>query len=333
MKLRLRSTAMRTAWALGKRISAGTAHPIALMYHGVSRRPDICGLDAAAFEEQIKFLVRNFNIVRDMNVDAADAHGRSPVMLTFDDGLRNNAEVAAPILRKLGVPAHFFICRRNTEDEKPLWFTVLKMIERYYPARDITFRGRTFPMNTADERHATVRALEHILLAARPHPAAMYELLESELPPLASFLHPETFADEAAGMTLAQIRELAADPLFTAGAHTADHPLLTLCEPDEAHRQIQRGKEWLEEVCGRPVETFAYPGGVYNASDIRSCREVGFKFAYAVDMSLGIDARLEVLRTGVYYPSVSELGFKMRWGWAMKPLSQARHLAVFGRKG
>src|SRR5207237_9292973 len=43
------------------------------------------------------------------------------VALTFDDGLRNNVEVAYPMLRRLGLPATFFICPGLIEEARWLW--------------------------------------------------------------------------------------------------------------------------------------------------------------------------------------------------------------------
>ena len=43
-------------------------------------------------------------------IRAERRHARAQVALTFDDGLRNNVEVAYPLLHRLGLPATFFVC-------------------------------------------------------------------------------------------------------------------------------------------------------------------------------------------------------------------------------
>lgn len=69
-----------------------------------------CG--SAKFEAFCRFFLRHFQVVRFSEQIAAIRKGRSmggTLSITFDDGYRDNFEVAAPILRKLGLPATFFV--------------------------------------------------------------------------------------------------------------------------------------------------------------------------------------------------------------------------------
>src|SRR5678815_548439 len=69
-----------------------------LMYHGTPRR------DAEALERQLRLVSLAFPVVPLESLKERRA-GRARVALTFDDGLRNNVEVAYPILHKLGLTA------------------------------------------------------------------------------------------------------------------------------------------------------------------------------------------------------------------------------------
>ena len=171
--------------------------------------------------------------------------------LTFDDGFGNNAEVVAPILRKYRVPALFFVSSRHSTPGKYLWFSYLRALERRYPAERLRFRGTAFDM-TPRARSDSIQRLSTILLDLRPHPTAMYSAIETELPPLEEFVAESELQDCYAGMTPEQLAHLAAEPLFSIGAHTADHPFLSRCEAAERQRQIHSNREWLEAVC-RPA--------------------------------------------------------------------------------
>jgi peptidoglycan/xylan/chitin deacetylase (PgdA/CDA1 family) len=124
---------------------------------------------------------------------------------------------------------------------------------------------------------------------------------------------PEELNDRCAGMTAEQIGELAADPLFAIGAHTTDHACLTKCEAAEAERQIASNKQWIEQVTDRECEVIAYPNADYDETVIDICRRLGFNQGYAVNRSINYDERFEIQRTGIYAPSLKELGFKLRW--------------------
>lgn len=69
-----------------------------------------CG--SAKFEAFCRFFKEQFRIVP-LSEQVAACHGwkdmGGTLSITFDDGYRDNFEVAAPILRKLGLPATFFV--------------------------------------------------------------------------------------------------------------------------------------------------------------------------------------------------------------------------------
>ena len=69
-----------------------------------------CG--SAKFEAFCRFFSEQFRIVPLSQQVAACQAGKDmggTLSITFDDGYRDNHEVAAPILRKLGLPATFFV--------------------------------------------------------------------------------------------------------------------------------------------------------------------------------------------------------------------------------
>ena len=102
------------------------------------------------------------------------------------------------------------------------------------------------------------------------------------MPPLDEFVSARDVNDSYAGMTAEQVAELAANPLFSIGAHTVDHPFLTRCEPAEAAQQIERNRLWLEATCGQRCDSIAYPAGDYSAALLDVCRHAGFSRGYAV---------------------------------------------------
>jgi peptidoglycan/xylan/chitin deacetylase (PgdA/CDA1 family) len=290
--------------------------PLTLMYHGVPAKAGP-GVYAARFEEHVRFLKRHFQLLhaddlcRERPVDSPPA-----VVLTFDDSFRNNAEVVAPILRKHGVPALFFVCSRHAEMGKYLWFVYLKALRCCFKWTSFKLRGELMDMSPG-RRDATVDRLDRWLRELKPYPAAMYRVLEQELPPLAEFVPPEQRRDEFDGMLVEEVEELGADPLFTLGVHTIDHAFLPLCEHQEAVHQITANRDWLQSLSKKPCEYIAYPEGGYSRETLECCREAGLKRGFAVVPKLKVDERWEIPRLGIYSPSVDILGFKAVWGRAL----------------
>jgi peptidoglycan/xylan/chitin deacetylase (PgdA/CDA1 family) len=311
--------ALRASWKLPFIRGVTSRLPVVLLYHGTPPRKSGVSMPAEAFEQHIEFLSRHFECVPLGGRRKRRAFDRIQVAVTFDDGFRNNAAIAAPILRKYSVPATFFVCSRHAEPDRYLWFAYLEALEENFPGNGFSFRGRFMDMSPG-QRPMTMARLREWLLELTPHPAAMYTAIDGELPRLEDFISPEYLSDHYAGMTVEQMQELAADPLFTIGVHTADHPFLTKCQPDEAIRQLDTNRQWIERTVGVRCGIVAYPSGDYNDDVLGRCRALGFTEGYALTPRSGTRPELQVPRVGVYSPSLDVLGMKVQWGNALRAL-------------
>ncbi len=70
---------------------------------------------------------------------------------------------------------------------------------------------------------------------------------------------------------------------FEIGAHTISHLRLTSLPEARAFREIRDSKTWLEDVIGRPVESFCYPGGQFTPAHAREVEAAGFVGARTAD--------------------------------------------------
>jgi peptidoglycan/xylan/chitin deacetylase (PgdA/CDA1 family) len=80
-------------------------------------------------------------------------------------------------------------------------------------------------------------------------------------------------------LTLEQAQALAAGDLFEVGAHTVTHPCLSSQEANVQREEILQSKDCLEQFCGRPVTSFAYPYGRlrdYNGLTVSLLKKAGF---------------------------------------------------------
>jgi len=290
-----------------------SSSPIVLMYHGVPRQGRLQPLDCAAFERQIVFLKRNCAFIHAEQYALSRGSLRQPaVLLTFDDGFRNNAEVVAPILRRHNVPV-FFVASRHCTPGRYLWFTYLRMLKGFFPGSAVRLNGTSISLQGAD-RERGIQEVTRQLLKLKPHPRATYDAIESQLPTLESFVTAEILADEGQGMLPDQIRDLAQDPLFTVGAHTVDHPRLTRCESDEVARQLAHNKAWLESVTGKVCDQFSYPQADFDRSVLEQCRRLGFQQAFGTERITIVDDQFAIRRIGVYSRSLAPLGVKLWCG-------------------
>lgn len=99
----------------------------------------------------------------------------------------------------------------------------------------------------------------------------------------------------------AQMRELA--QAFEIGSHTHDHCFLSRLDDGQAQFQIAHGKSALEQILGRGVTGFCYPGGQYRPAHVKMVEAAGFDYARTIrNLHLGPgDGRFELATTCQFY--------------------------------
>jgi peptidoglycan/xylan/chitin deacetylase (PgdA/CDA1 family) len=231
-----------------------------LMFHGTPRSR------ARALERVLRYVRRHFDVVPLAQVarDAAsrDVRFRRQVAITFDDGLRNNVEVAYPILRRLGMPATFFVCPALIDARRWLWnHEARQRLKRLSgSASDIESIVQQMKALPLDRRHA----MEESIRARTP-----------DFAPTAVERHEFDLAgwDELRGL----------DPaVITLGSHTLTHPILTSLSPASLERELGESRRALERKLGRAVEQFAYPNGDFDDA-VLACARRHYPVAVTVE--------------------------------------------------
>lgn len=95
----------------GGRVNNYSDKYVVLTYHRVNNlKDDKVGVRTKDFENQIQYLHENCNIIRldDLN-DIKLSSDKPNVIITFDDGYKDNYTEAFPILKKYNLQATFFI--------------------------------------------------------------------------------------------------------------------------------------------------------------------------------------------------------------------------------
>ena len=258
-----------------------------LTYHRVLEHPDPLlpsEPDADRFAAQMAVLAAHCSVLPLPEAARRLQEGSLPpaaVCITFDDGYRNNLDVATPVLQRYGLPATVFVMQ-NAIESGIMWNDlVIEAVRRAPATMDLSMVGlgkvalrasaerapflsrvlEAFKYRSMRERWDGARELYHRIVAAPP-PRLM--LNESELRRLAQ-----------AGIDI--------------GGHTVNHPILVKLPEDEARREIGGGAEWLARVVGRRPVSFAYPNGRpgrdFGESHMRIARDAGFNLAVSTEWS------------------------------------------------
>jgi peptidoglycan/xylan/chitin deacetylase (PgdA/CDA1 family) len=243
------------------------------MYHGTLRR------DEHRLAAQLQYLHRHFQIVSLEHVVRNLAAGQAPrgheVVLTFDDGLLNNATVAYPILKHLRIPATFFVCPGLISTGQWLWTHEMRCrlgtlqaellpLARQLSCHDATVDGVVESMKTLgiDDRHAAEAAIRQATHSFCPTADGReaYDVMDWKT--LCS-LDPE---------------------LITIGSHTLTHPILPTLDAATIDFEMAESRRQLEQKLNRAARYFCYPNGSHHA---QSCSAAKRTYDAAVTVESG----------------------------------------------
>jgi peptidoglycan/xylan/chitin deacetylase (PgdA/CDA1 family) len=235
------------------------------MYHRFAFRPENRRLAAAIFDEQVRYIRRQFEPRRLDELTAQLRRGqrlrRPAVAITVDDGYFDFYEVAYPILKRHGVPATVFVVTRFADQAIWLWFDALHyMVHRAKPGRyRVDVAGSRIDLRVGDDRDRAV-AWETIAdTCAALTPRARDSVVRSVEAALDVQL-PSSPTERYRAMTWDELRRL--DPtLIEVGGHSRTHPILSQCTPSEVDFEVTDSKAAIERELGRHVGSFCYPSG------------------------------------------------------------------------
>jgi peptidoglycan/xylan/chitin deacetylase (PgdA/CDA1 family) len=232
---------------------------LVLVYHGLA---DVQGDPATElvpahstdrFEGHLRHLVARYRIVGLEELPrAVGVRSRGepfPVAVTFDDDLASHLEVAAPILRRNGALATFFLSGASLAGKHAFWWQRLQVAHSEQAALPV--EGRTL--------HEVAKRIEAMTPAERAE-------VESQL-----MVH-----DVEPGLRSEQVRGLV-EAGFDIGFHTLRHHVLTGLDDSSLEHALEEGRRALEDASGRALDTIAYPHGKADDRVARAAAAHGFR--------------------------------------------------------
>jgi peptidoglycan/xylan/chitin deacetylase (PgdA/CDA1 family) len=237
-----------------------------LMYHGITAE------QLPVLRSQLSYLRRCFSLVSlDSIVDRMSnpaARARQPineVVLTFDDGLRNNLSVVYPVLKELGIPATFFVCP-GLIGTGWLWNHEVRC------RLELLSRERFDQLlRSLDVHGSSVEDVVEWMKGLGPSQRSQAEeTIRAAVPEFSPT------ARQAEAYDIMDWDDLLSfDPrLITIGSHTMTHPILTTLDGPQIEFELRESRRHLEEKLARPVCYFCYPNGSHDARVLKAAKAI-----------------------------------------------------------
>lgn len=263
-----------------------------VMFHRVIDRadPDFAEADrtytvsTALFEALVTFFQDHYSVVSLEDVLNA-SHGRRPLpkfplLITFDDGWRDNLLYAAPILARRGLPSVVFAAAEPITSPANVWWQEAV----FSAARSGTL---AIALSRAQEKSAAkwpalkdgcVDTLDFVC-----HLAAMTQsdrdLFLSSLDGTASMRRMMLTADDLPALQKSGI---------AVGVHGFSH--LPLTRVGDVASELERAKKAITSLTGEREATkaLACPHGLYDARVLESARAAGYELVFSSDPVLNL---------------------------------------------
>jgi peptidoglycan/xylan/chitin deacetylase (PgdA/CDA1 family) len=215
---------------------------------------------------------------------------RDSVLVTFDDGYRDNYSAAFPVLRELGIPAAVFLCTGPIDTGELLWWDRVAGAMRslfcggigavtWGPGMDPELAEVLSRGLSGDARRAS-NAIADVVDLLKQLPADERERIVREIEHGAPGPQPRDLM-----LTWDMVREMHAAGIAF-GAHSVTHPAFSRIGADAAEAEIHASKRAIEENLGTTVTAFAYPYGktdYFDPATVAALRAAGFRWAFTTE--------------------------------------------------
>lgn len=223
---------------------------------------------------------RGFDLVNLDEAEARIASGGPPfAAFTLDDGYRDNLVHAQPVFRRHNCPYTIYAASAIADGTCELWWRGLEAAIARNNEVTAELSGETLklPCNGEAERWAAWNRLYWPVRQLEGHEQRRW---------ISAFAarHSVDLGQicRESAMNWDELRQIAADPLCTIGAHTVHHYNIKALSETEALAEMLQSADRIEMEIGQRPKHFAYPYGDETSAgprDFALARKAGFRTA------------------------------------------------------
>ena len=270
---------------------------VALNYHRIGS-PNGSLLDwemwsatAEDFERHVLTLKSHYDVIglADLSAALGDLGRRSSgqaqrfVMITFDDGYRDNFEAALPILQSHGVPGVFFLTTGFLDRGGLAWWDEIAWMVRSSRLNGLSIGLPGLDQPLPFDQPNRQLAIRQLLGLAYRLDGQQRDAFLIQLADVSGSGRAPNEVSQDLWMNWDMARQIR-DAGMSLGAHTVSHPVLSRLTADAQNFEVCESRLRLETELRQPVTALSYPVGrrdCFNADTRTALSQNGFDWAFS----------------------------------------------------
>jgi peptidoglycan/xylan/chitin deacetylase (PgdA/CDA1 family) len=307
-------------WLLEQTLARQRPGLVVLTYHRIAEPgadsfyDPVISATPEAFRTQVDWLHNHARLltVNELidRVESGSPWHEPTMFITFDDGYRDNFDLAVPILAEHKAPATFFVPSAFVESPRlPWWDHVACAIKRTHLRRFVLERcpkGGLPPLEFDLQTVSRSAAIMMIIRAFLDGTIADERWFLNQLTERAMVEIDSEGLARQLFMSSAQMQKMVNSGTgLTIGSHAHSHRKLAKLDEDIQLHELAGSKQILEARLGCPIKVLAYPygwAGTYTVGTKALAAQAGYHLAFSsregINRLLSID-RYEISRLGV----------------------------------
>jgi len=202
------------------------------------------------------------------------------LVLTFDDGYKDNYEIAYPLLKNKSVPFTIYITTSFLYRSLILWWYIIEDIILKNDYIELSTGEKYFCKDFQEKEITFLKIREKIIKSGNIDIIETLKKLFSKYD--VNLISINKMICEKLCLSVEDLKKLSQDTLVTIGSHTKNHYPLNRLPKDKIYEEIIIANNELENIIDREIEHFAYPFGSLIEAGEREfsiVKEIGFKTA------------------------------------------------------
>lgn len=263
--------------------------------------PSIFGITPNEFKEQLKLFKNEGDLITPSqflsNFTEIVLSKENFFLITFDDGLKEQFDLALPILDELDLQAIFFANSMNSDENRVSTVHKIHLLRSVMSSDKLLGYLKQHKIDDLNQTELTVAKANYRFdddlsaeLKYLLNFKISFDIQESLVNSLFENFFLESEILESLYMSKSQLQHLA--NIYCLGSHTHTHYPLGLLSEEKLIYELEHSKNYFEQISGGPIQMIAYPYGTSEACTnlvAESAKKVGYLYGFTTKKGI-VDA-------------------------------------------